>query len=137
MKQHSRRLNIKTTKLASLTAIFRSKKKPPTESDGALLPAMDIDGEEHPPSNQGGDPEATPEGPIQQRNGSETAESGNESDGASEGMLADSDSDDEFESDTEGVDGRGDAVATRSLEFEVRAAIAGNVPYQSQGLSES
>lgn len=130
MKQHSQRLNIKTMKLASLTAIFRSKKKrtPPT-SRKTNPPAMDLDEEEHlPGGGQENNSEAVFEGLTLQSDGNETDDQGSDDDdGTSEGMLVDSESEDEFESGEEWTESREGEVETnqRLLEFEVRAAEAG------------
>lgn len=124
MRLHSQRLNIKTTQLASLTAVFRSKKQP-------RLPAtdrMDIDQDDYlaGPSGQANGSDIAPEVPTSRLDDSESDRScrsdGNET---SEGMLGDSDSD-EFESEQdvsrcEMGEGRG------PLEFELRAAKAGNI----------
>ena len=129
MKEHSRRLNIKTTKLASLTAIFRSKKRTPPATDVPDLSAMDVDEESHPTENQEGGPGAAVEGPTLQCDGNETEDSGScDSDGASNGMWVDSDSEDEFE-DEEGVSDQEDGVGEGQgvLEFELKAAEAGDV----------
>jgi len=131
MKKHSQRLNIKTTQLASLTAVFHSKKRRPPTIDNSHLPAMDVDEEGSPPEpdTQVGGSEAVPEGSIPQSDGSETDDDCDDSDGdgTSEGLLVDSDSEDEFESDDENVGGRGDGVGSGRgpLEFELRAAEAG------------
>jgi hypothetical protein len=110
MKEHSRRLNIKTTQLASLTAVFRLKKRKPPIVDDPRPPAMDVDEEGHPPpDSQVGGSGITPERPTLQVDGNETDDdSGGNTDGTSEGMLMDLDSTDEFESDEEDVDNRRD-----------------------------
>jgi hypothetical protein len=138
MKEHSRKLNIKTTKLASLTAIFRPKKRVPLTPDDPRLPAMDIDASEENPSadNQEGGSGGASGACALQCDGNETEnDDGDESDGASEGMLVNSDSEDEFEDeesvgDPEDGVGRGPGV----LEFELKAAEAGDVPHR-QGLN--
>ena len=128
MRQHSQRLNIKTTHLASLTAVFCSKKKPGLPATNhSHPPATDTDLDNHltEPSDQVNGPRVIPEVPIPQLDDGATDDSDeSDSDEMSEGMLVDSDSD-EFESD-EDVDhkmgeGRG------PLEFELRASSAGNV----------
>jgi hypothetical protein len=48
-KAHSQQLNIKTTQLASLTAVFHSKKRPPPAEGSAPTPGMGMDEAAHPP----------------------------------------------------------------------------------------
>jgi hypothetical protein len=134
MKKHSQRLNIKTTQLASLTAVFRSKKRSPPVIDDPSLSAMEVDEDQSlpEPDGQAGDSGVIPEGPALQFAGNETDDG--ESDGSNdtnEGPLIDSDSGDEFESDWEDVDeSQGDRPQNHRgpLEFELRAAEAGNIP---------
>jgi len=131
MKTHSQRLNIKTTQLASLTAVFHSKKRRTPTADNSHLSAMDVDEEGHLPEldTQIGGLEAISEGPALQSDGSEI-DDGDSSDGGctDEGLLVDSDSEDEFESDGENAGGHGDGVGKGRgpLEFELRAAEAGS-----------
>jgi len=131
MKTHSQRLNIKTTQLASLTAVFHSNKRRTPTADNSHLSAMDVDEEGHLPelNTQIGGLEAIPEGPALQSDSSEI-DDGDSSDGGcmGEGLLVDSDSEDEFESDGENAGGHGDGVGKGRgpLEFELRAAEAGS-----------
>jgi hypothetical protein len=110
MKEHSRQLNIKTTQLASLTAVFCLKKRKPPVADDPRPLEMDVDEEGHPPpDSQVGGSGITPERPTPQVDGNETDDdSGSNTDGMSEGMLMDLDSTDEFESDEEDVKNCGD-----------------------------
>ena len=132
MKKHSQRLNIKTTQLASLTAIFHSKNQRPPATGASHLPAMDADeaGYLPGPDTRIGGSEAIPEEPASQFDGSETND-GDDSDGngTDEGLLASSDSEDEFESDDENIGSHGDGAGNGRgpLEFELRAAEAGSV----------
>lgn len=132
MKKHSQRLNIKTTRLASLTAVFHSKRRRPPATDNPHLSAMDVD-EEGPlqaePGGQVDGLETIPEESATQPDSSETDNNnGGNSDGTSEGLLMDSDSGDEFESDEENIGGcRDGAEKGQGLEFELRAAEAGSV----------
>ena len=139
LKEHSQRLNIKTTQLASLTAVFHSKKQRRPAVDNPYLSAMDID-KEGPlpePNSQVGGLEAIPGEPTTQGDGSKTDNdndsddnNGSNSDGASEELLTDLDSGDEFESDEEDISGCRDGTGKGQglLEFELRAAEAGSVP---------
>jgi hypothetical protein len=145
MKNHSQRLNIKTTRLASLTAVFHSKNQRPPAADTSRLPAMDIDGEGYPPEpdTQVGGSEAIPEGPTSRSDGSEIddGDDGDDSDGdgTDEGLLVDSDSGDEFESDDENIGSHGDGVGSGRgpLEFELRAAEAGSVLHRNSALTKN
>ena len=135
MKQHAQQLNIKTTHLASLTAIFHPKKrpKPPTTND-SYPPTTDMSRDDH-LAGPGGS-EVTSEVPTSQLSDIRTDDgSRSNSDGMSEGVVGDSDSD-EFESDEEDVvcearEGRG------PLEFELRAAKAGNVHRECKILTKN
>lgn len=133
MKKHSQRLNIKTTQLASLTAVFHSKKPRPPAAGDSHLSAMDVDEEGRlpEPGNQVGGSNAIPEESASQLNGSETDDGdSSDSDCMNDGLLVDSDTEDEFESDDENVvgDHRGGVGMGRGpLEFELRAAEAGSV----------
>jgi hypothetical protein len=149
MKKHSQRLNIKTTRLVSLTAVFHSKNQRPPTVDASRLPAMDLDGEGYPPEpdTQVGGSEAIPEGPTSQSDSSETndGDDGDDGDGdgdgggTDEGLLVDLDSGDEFESDDENISSHGDGVGNGRgpLEFELRAAEAGSVLHQSSALMKN
>ena len=128
MKHHAQRLNIKTTHLASLTAVFHSKKRPQPPITGHSHPPVvgtdEGDRLDGPDSRVGG---SVPEELALQLNGSGTDDDGrNDSDETSKGVLGDSDSD-EFESDGEGVSCGGTEKGQRLLDFELRAAGAGNV----------
>jgi hypothetical protein len=130
MKKHSQRLNIKTTHLASLTAVFHPKKQRQPAAENPHLSAMDVDeaGPPPEPDSQAGGSETIPEESTSQFDGNETdSGDGSNSDGADEGILVDSDSADEFESDEEDIGGCGDGVGKGQLEFELRAAEAGSV----------
>ena len=75
MKLHARRLNIKTTELANMTAVFRLKKRtPPAAADSPDPPAMDVDEEGclPEPDIQVGDLEAISEEPTLQSDSDET-----------------------------------------------------------------
>jgi hypothetical protein len=133
MREHSRRLSIKTTRLASLTAIFRSKKQQKSPATGHSHPpttdaveANDHDG----PDGLVGSLEVVPEEQTLQLDDSGADDNdGSDGNGGNEGTLMDFNSD-EFESDEESVgcdvteEGRG------LLEFEMRAADAGNVCHE-------
>ena len=128
MKKHSQRLNIKTTQLASLTAIFHSKKRRPPAADDPHLSAMDVDkeGSLPRPDSQIGGSEAIPKELTTQFDGSETDNSdGSDGDGTNRGLLVDSDSGDEFESDEDSEVEAG--IDRGPLEFELRAVEAGSV----------
>lgn len=137
MKRHSQQLNIKTTRLASLTAVFRQKRQPPPAAGEVTLSAMDVDEEGFHPgegSQSGTAPQEStlprPNGEIDNDTGSgddNGSDNGNESEGG--GSWVDSDSEDEFESDEEGPGGQraGSRAHQKVLEFELRAAEAGNV----------
>ena len=131
MKTHSQRLNIKMTQLASLTAVFHSKKQRPPVADNPHLSMMDIDEEGSDPGHQAGGSEAIPTRPASRFDGNETndGDSGDDDNALSEGPLADSDSGDEFESDDENLGDRrnGAEKGQGPLEFELRAAEAGSV----------
>ena len=129
MKEHSQRLNIKTTQLASLTAVFRRRKRAPSVAHKAPRTAMDV-GEvvllpEH--DSQVGDLEAIPREPAALSGGDETDDAGSSS--GMEGSLEDLDSENEFESDEEDVAGKRDGArgGRGVFDFELRAAEAGNV----------
>ena len=135
MKQHAQKLNIKTTHLASLMAIFHPKKRPkPPTIDGSHPPTMDVSQDDY-LTGPGGS-EVTSEVPTSQLDDIGTDDGGRSgSDETSEGALGDSDSD-EFESDEEDVvcearEGQG------SLEFELRAAKAGNVHRECKILTKN
>lgn len=140
LRQHSRRLNIKTTKLASLTAVFHSKKQTPPAADDTRLSAMDVDDGHLPEQDsQVGASEAIVQEPTSQGGCSETDDDNDgrsDDDSGIEGLLVDSDSEGEFESDEdesnsdeEGADRQrdGSRAGQGILEFELRAAEAGNV----------
>lgn len=151
MRQHSRRLNIKTTRLASLTAVFRPKKRAPSTVDANITTAMDVDESLYPPGQDdvARGSEGIPQGTAissggnemddDSSEGDETGDDGvdgdeadddgsDDSDMSVEGVLADVDSEDEFESDEESVSGIEEAeVGQAPLEFELRAAEAGSV----------
>ena len=133
-RQHSQKLNIKTTQLASLTAVFRRKKRVPRAVEETPTSAMDVDDTVHPPEHDGqaGCLETITQEPTFLSDDNETDnDGGGDSDrnGGSEEGFTNSDSEDEFESDEEGVGCRGDGprVNQGSLEFELRAAEAGNI----------
>lgn len=131
MKEHSQRLNIKTTWLASLTAVFCPKKRAPPVVDEAPETAMDVDNlVPHPEQDsQVGGFEAIPQEPASSSDDDETDDAGSGSDGVTEGSLRDSDSENEFESDKEdGDDERdGDEGGQGIFDFELKAAEAGDV----------
>ena len=140
MKKHSQQLNIKTTQLASWTAVFHSKKQRPA-AEVSHLSAMDVDKPE--PDAQVGGLEAIPEGPTLQFDGGETDDDDDsdngDGDGTGEGLLVDSDSEDEFESDDdENIGGHGGQAENgrRLLDFELRAAEAGSVLHRRWHLDE-
>ena len=126
MKAHSQRLNIKTTRLASLTAIFRRKKKVPRVAEVVpSVPGMRADS----PNNRVHN--TTPHELTFLHDDDEMDVDGNggsecRSENENEGPLVDLDSEDEFESDEEGVDG-GDGCGPGQgmLDFELKAAEAG------------
>jgi hypothetical protein len=66
MKQHSQWLNIKTTRLASLTAIFCRKKQVPYKVGETPMSTMDVDNTVHLPEqdSQAGGLETIPRGPA-------------------------------------------------------------------------
>ena len=122
MRQHAQRLNIKTTHLASLTAVFHPR---PPAANRSHLPAMDMNQDDDLTGSGGqvGGLGGVPGVSTSWLNDSEADDS--DSDEVSEGMMVDFDSD-EFEGDEdagccETGEGRG------PLEFELRAAKAGNV----------
>jgi len=142
MKEHSRGLNIKTTRLATLTAIFRSKKHlPPRVADDTPMPAMDVDNTVHTPERdiQMDDLEAISHGLTSLYDNDDDDDDDDEIDGGCDGNTngrrsedeapaMDSDSEDEFESDEE-MDDRGVGCGTnqKMLDFEIKAAEAGSV----------
>ena len=136
MKEHSQRFNIKTTRLASLTAIFHQKKRIP--HTGEAIPTtsrMDVD----PPEQENHEETALHE-PTLLRDDNEAEEGSDDGgDGGSEdeGPRVDSDSEDEFESDEEGPGG-GDGCGWERgiLDFELEAAEAGSVPYHARSAAE-
>ena len=140
MKEHSRHLNIKTTWLASMTAVFHSRKQGPPAADKAPATEMDVDEVVLPPEpdSQVCGSEAITQEPAAPHDGNETDETGgSDSDNRMEGSLVDSDSGDEFESEEESVDGIDEAKEDRgTLEFELRAAEAGSVLHCTQRLEE-
>lgn len=130
MKEHSQLLNIKTMQLASMTAVFRSKKRAPPTTDEAPTTTMDMDEVAHPPEqdSQVGGSEVIPQ-ELAVSNGNKTdsasSSNGNNETGRS---LVDSDSGDEFESEEESADRMDeDREDWGTLEFELQAAKAGNV----------
>jgi hypothetical protein len=144
MKQHSQRLNIKTTRLASLTAIFHRKKQVPYKVGETPSSTMDVDNTINPPEqdSQAGGLETIPQGPATPyNNGDDDSDDDDDDDdddevdgsrdhdngggGGNGGSLMESDSD-EFESDEEGVS-RGDLYRADwgTLDFELKAAEAG------------
>ena len=139
MREHSRRLSIKTTRLASLTAVFCLKRQPRLPTTGRSHPptteANEADDCKRPDSPVGGS-EVIPEEQTLQPNDS-GADDSNGSDGGevNEEMFLDLDSD-EFKSDEEdiGCDATGDGRGL--LEFELRAAEAGKVCRKCQILHE-
>ena len=134
MKEHSQLLNIKTTRLASLTAVFCSKKRPPPVADDTPMPAMDVDDIAHTPERdiQMDDLEAISHGLTSLDNDDEMDEgSGDDADGCrseDEVLVVDLDSEDKFEIDEEGEDGGvGCGANQKTLDFELKAAEAGSV----------
>ena len=137
MKEHSQRVNIKTTRLASLTAVFRPKKQTRPTMDRVPTALMDMDGVACPPSEdqdiQVVDSE-TQELALAS-DGDETDDTGSDGDERVEESYTYSDSEDDFESDEGGVDEMdGVEVDRGTLEFELRAAEAGNVSHCVQRL---
>ena len=129
MRGHAKQLNIKTTHLASLTAVFHSRKQPrPPTTSSPHPPATDTEQGNNPagPSGQDNSSEVPPE-VLMSRLGDAGADDSDriDSDEMSEGGLEDFDSE-EFESSDEdlGCEMRDHQVP---LEFELRAAKAGNV----------
>jgi len=126
-RRHSQQFNIKTTRLASLTAIFRRKKQAPRATEVAPTTAiMDVD-----PPEQGdrmGDINPRETTFLNDDNGTDS-DSDNGSDGTRENeLVAESDSEDEFESDDECVDEEdGHRSSHRILDFELKAAEAGSI----------
>ena len=137
LKLHSQRLNIKTTQLASLTAVFHPKKRPLHGADGSHLPAMDANNNAELDGQTDGSG-VVPEGPTLEYDDHETDDGGDNSDGVSKGMLVGSDSEDEFESDGEGVAVQEDGAekGRRVLDFELDAARSGNALCNTKGLIE-
>ena len=131
MKEHSHRLNIKTTRLASMTAVFHSKKWAPPVADKTPTTVMDVDEVAYPPKqdNQVGGPEAIPRESAAFRDNNETDDAGSSDSGnRMGGSFADSDSGDEFESKEESINGMDEAEEGRGmLEFELGAAEAGSI----------
>ena len=106
MQEHSQRLSIKTTRLASLTAVFRLKGQLRLTTTGrSHPPTMEADeaGNCNRPDSPVGGSEVIPEEQTLQPDDS-GADDSNGSDGseANEGMFLDSDLD-EFESNEEGI----------------------------------
>ena len=135
MRDHSRQLSIKTTRLASLTAVFRLKKQLRLPAAGHSCPPTTDAGEannRNRPDSPASGPEVVPEEQTLRLNDS-GADDSDRSDGcrAYDEMLLDSDSD-EFESDEEGIDRSATGEGRGLLEFELRAADAGNVHYKYQ-----
>ena len=141
MKRHSQQLNIKTTRLASLTSVFRPKKQQLPTTDRTSSPAMDVHEEGCLPEqgSQVGSSETAPHEPTlrHDESGTEDDNGSNGNDGSdndgSEGLWVDSDSEDEFESDEESSSGQaaGSGVHQRILEFDLRAAEAGDIHYET------
>ena len=130
MKQHSQRLNIKTTRLASLTAIFHRKKKVPRGAEPTPSTSrMNVDSPEE--DNRMDD--ITPHESTLLLNGNETDiddDEGGEDGSENEGPPVDSDSEDEFESDEEAVGGGGGCQPGHGiLDFELKAAETGGILY--------
>jgi hypothetical protein len=135
LKQHSQRLNIKTTHLASLTAIFRPKKQPkPPTANRSHPPTADMNQDDH-LAGPGGS-EVTPEVSTSQP-GDIRSDDGTGSDGdeMSEGAFGDPDSD-EFESDEEDL-GCETTEGRVPLDFELNAAKAGNVHHGHEILTKN
>jgi hypothetical protein len=134
MREHSQRLNIKTTHLASLTAVFRSKKQAPTVVNENSVTTTDVDNAE-PPHEQHDRVGGSEDIPTESAVSSETDDVGVDGSDWMEGSFVDSDSGDEFESDEESADeerddGMGGVEVDRgTLEFELKAAEAGNAFY--------
>lgn len=133
MKQHSQRLNIKTMRLASLTAIFRRKKPAPRAAEVTPISRTSVDDVAQSQDIEMGDLEVIPHETASAYDGDETDDSSdkehNDRNGDEEPMVV-SDSEDEFESEREDVDPVGNECgADRGiLEFELKAAEAGKVP---------
>ena len=95
---------------------------------------MDVDDMVDPPKQdiRMGGLETTPRETVFPYDGNNTddgSDKGGDDRSGNEGPVMDSDSEDEFESDEEGVDVRGEREADqRVLDFELKAAEAGNVP---------
>ena len=135
LKQHSQHLNIKTTHLASLTAIFHPKKQPkrPT-ANRSHPPTADTNQDNH-LAGAGGS-EVTPEVSTSQP-GDIRSDDGTGSDGdeMSEGAFGDSDLD-EFESDEEDLSCK-TMEGQVPLDFELNASKAGNVHHGHEILTKS
>ena len=139
VKEHSQRVNIKTTRLASLTAVFRPKKRAFPTTGTVPTTSVDIDGMVCPPGEgqdtQVEDLEVTAQESPLPSDGDETDNNGSDGDRRAEESYTYSDSEDDFESDEGGVDEMDGVEIDRGiLEFELRAAEAGNVSYYAQGL---
>ena len=141
LRQHAQQLNIKTTHLASLTAVFHPKKRPRRPAmNRSHLPVMDVDEDNNlaGPGGQADDSEVVPEASTSRLRDSGTDDSNNSnSDEASEGMMEDLEDldSDEFQSDDdvgrcETGEGRG------MLDFELGAARAGNVHRRDEILTK-
>ena len=139
VKEHSHRVNIKTTRLASLTAIFRPKKRAYPTTDKAPATSMDTDGMTYPPNEapdvQVEDPEVIARESALLSDGDEMGDASSDDDERVEGLYTYSDSEDDFESNDGDVDETDEVEVDRGiLEFESRAAEAGNVSHHVQGL---
>ena len=132
MKKHAQRLNIKTTHLASLTAVFHPKKQLRPSTTNAMDTSQDncLAG----PSGQADGTGVVPEVPAPQFNycGTDDSDESDDSGLGANGTLPDSDSD-EFESNEDpgqckAGEGRG------PLEFELRTAKAGDIHRRDETL---
>lgn len=133
MRGHSKRLNIKTTHLASLTAVFHSKKQPRPPTESRCRPpttGTNQDSNLAASGSQVDNLDVTPEvqmsqlGDVSQLGTDDHDGSG--SDEMDEGALEDFGSD-EFESSDEEDPGCETRDGRGLLEFELNAAKAGNV----------
>ena len=139
MRGHAKWLNIKTTHLASLTAVFHSKKrsKPPAASHShPLVTDTNRDNSLTKSSGQVTDLEDCPVPMSQLSNAGVDDHNGSDSDEMSDWMLEDFNSDEFKSSDEEGLSCkmRGAQVP---LGFELSAAKAGNVLHRHEILMKN
>ena len=130
MRDHSRRLSIKTTRLASLTAVFRSKRQPRPPTTGCSHPptteADAADDRDIADSTVGGSEVDLGEQTLQPDDSGADDSNGSDGSEVNEGVLMDSDSD-EFESDEEGIGRNVTGEGRGLLEFKLQAAEAGKI----------